>query len=87
MHWLVCLTMTPSSQCMLVQCFDAAVPCSSAFYISSSWQRVRCAQVAQSEAAHVAHLSLIEVGGIRLLLLLNAAALRRLAQRSAAFSV
>ncbi len=44
-------------------------------------------QVAQGQATEVAHLSLIEVGGIRLLLLVNSAALRRLASRSAAFSL
>ena len=45
------------------------------------------AQVAQGQATEVAHLSLVEVGGIRLLLLVNAAALHRLASRSAAFSL
>ncbi len=49
--------------------------------------RPRARQVAQGEAIAVAHLSLIEVGGLRLLLLVNHAALRRLAARSAAFSV
>ncbi|KAK9826514.1 hypothetical protein WJX81_008639 [Elliptochloris bilobata] len=44
-------------------------------------------RVAQGEATQVAHLSLVEVGGIRLLLLVNPAALRRLASRSAAFSL
>ncbi len=43
--------------------------------------------MAQGEAIAVAHLSLIEVGGLRLLLLVNHAALRRLAARSAAFSL
>jgi len=50
-------------------------------------RRPRARQVAQGEAIAVAHLSLIEVGGLRLLLLVNHAALRRLAARSAAFSV